>query len=566
MPTQYRLRVWTPDYSTSQNINVSDAWMTSDGFTASYDRLLSCRELTFSGRILQIQPRSWVRLIASEDNFATETNMFFGIVVQVPNAYGHEPGQYKVVGPQKRLQEIALTRAVFKSADAGAMLRAVFADITTAGANGNAPGVKDYAATLDYNQIANLNITVGDIYPRHQSAWEVIQVIMAAIPAYALVFSGDGFPYIKHIPTMETLYGIRSVDESTTGVVVDWPDVTAETVVTNVRFLGRPTSTAITFENGLGGSPVVRGTLAPTVPYRDVAMSGTTLPKSTRPLVVQHIRDLVTPITSHPTWTEWTGGTVTNEANLRDGDTTTSGTFSVNNTVMQPRVVFTSLAQLRSVIALHVAGVPFEWTLNHVSVTADTATSQFGAYGTQSGQIKITAPAVIAGDLVLVDGNALADQLAYNATAGVTPTQFSLALWFDTRSVSGQATYTLQLNTLRLMTWDASKLDGLATAYFRAPAQNVAKVMLYGVTVNNAADPDAVTTQINLTRRDVNGNVRGSVLNLPVQEIQYGFNVSSGPWTAYSCGQRGDPSDQMLRDIVESRDQAATANAVRAGG
>jgi hypothetical protein len=552
---EYRLVVISPPFGASKGtVNMTDPLFSVDSYDVTPDG--NCLEATF-----RLPPKSLSFTIALRDVITIETRpnsaaawvpRYRGFVALAGNPQSDNVEVYRLVGLKQRLYERimgdAVTNgfagAIIESADVATMASNVFG---FAGANGAVVGIDFF--TID---APTLTFTLGKRYTQLESAGAALDAFAQTVGSFVVptgeTYTYDGVTYNATDEVPAVTWGVKpdgalffrrpalnaaAFNEDDLDVDVEWPALSGEDVVT------RPT---LVYYPGMDLSRVNRLILRDFTANVDTDLDPVFQLWFYRKPVNDAVDNLVqlpnpeTLLLNATSLYIQNVDTFTNSANITDGNPATAGTGGVGATFSLARGG-TPLSEAQYGIRINaefgdtnaivvsgsygfsVSGVNYDYQWRWVP----EATDEPG----QQTILDVTFPILVQADVfkLMQDGGVLGTvNVGIDVIAGPNGSSGTINL-YDFRIFQS----TLPGN--------ASFANRLSDAYSRLPVQTVTNVKVY--------DEEPLRTRVDVTP------LVGSVLEVPVERVQYSITTAEGITTTYHAGQPFDGELVSERVVLE---------------
>lgn len=556
MSFEYRLVVISPPFGASKGmVNMTDPLFSVDSYDVTPDG--NCLEATF-----RLPPKSLSFTIALRDVITIETRpnstaawvpRYRGFVALAGNAQSDNVEVYRLVGLKQRLYERisgdspsnGFAGAIIDSADVATMATNA---LIFAGANGAIVGV-DFATAAD---APALTFTLGKRYTQLESAGAALDAFAETVGAFVVptgeTYTYDGVTYNASDAVPPVSWGVRadgtlffrrptlnvaSVNESDLDVDVEWPALSGEDVVT------RPT---LVYYPGMDLSRVNQFLLRNATANVNTDLDPVFQPWFYRKPVNDAVDSVVqlpnpeTLLLNATSLFTQNIDTFTSSSNITDGNPATAGTggvgaaftfFRGSASLSDAQYGIRISAEFGDTNAIRVSG-NYNFTISGVNYSYRWRWVPEAA--DESGQktiLNVTFPILIQADVfkLVQDAGALGTvNVGIDVIAGPNGSSGTINL-YDFRLFQS----TLPTN--------ASFANRLSDAYSRLPVQTVTNVKVY--------DEEPLRTRVDVTP------LVGSVLEVPVERVQYSITTAEGITTTYHAGQPFDGELVSERVVLE---------------
>lgn len=560
MSFEYRLVVLAAVSGASKGtITMSDPLFSVDSYDLTPDG--NCLEATF-----RLPPKALSFTIALRDVVTIETRpdsssswvpRYRGYVVLAGNPKSDNVETFRLVGLKQRFYDRVLGPGVASTGNAGALIRSD--DVATmatnvfkyAVANGGIVGLENPFITAP--DAPALTFTLGDRFTQLESAGAALDAFAAAVGQFVVptgeTYTYDGVTYNAADVVPAVSWGVKadgsmffrrpslnagSVNESDLNVDVGWPALSGEDVVTRpvlvyypgmdltrvTDFTVRNANTSVTSDVRLVFQPWVFRALA-----NDAVDNVVQLPEPDTLLL--DATSLFTAGTA----------TFTSSGNAYDGNPATAATGVVGNVIdLQDSNTgidaaaygLKVLAEFGDTIAIRIRG-EYNYTISGVNYRlrwtwVPEATAETG----DTTLLDVTFPSLVPVEVYqeLNDAGAIFSLVSFSITciAGPNGSGGTVNL-YDFRPFNS------------VLPTDSVLAQKLADAYTRSPVQNVTNVKVYG--------EEPLRSRVDVTP------LVGSVLEVPVERVQYSITTAEGVTTTYHAGQAFDGELVSERVVLE---------------
>ena len=560
MSFQYRLIVVAPPFSaTKGTINMTDPLFSVDSYDVAPDG--NCLEATF-----RLPPKSLSFTIELRDVITIETRpnstaswvpRYVGYVALAGNTRSDNVETYRLVGLKQRFYERVLGNNVVSTGAAGALIRtndvATMATkvFETALQNGGIEGVANPFITLPDAPLTSF--TLGDRYTQLETAGSALDALAAATGAFVVpsaqtyTYDGETFNANDIVPPVtwgvradgstffrRTLLNAKSFNESDLDVDVTWPALSGEEVVSRPILVYYPgmdlsrVSELVVRNASTSVNTDVRPVFQPWVFLDSV--------NNPSDLVVQLPEPSALLLDATSTFGTPTSN-FSSPTNIYDSNPATAGTGTLNQffEISKTSVALSAAnyglrirAEFGDTIAIRFRG-EYSYTVGGVNFTyrwiyVPEATAETG----ETTLLDVTFPSLIPVDVYqqMNDAGAIFGLITFTATviAGPNGSGGTVQL-FDCRPFAST------------LPTDSTFARRLSDSYKRLAPDSVTNVKVYGEA--------PIGSRVDVTP------LVGSVLEVPVERVQYSITTAEGITTTYHAGQAFDGELVSERVVLE---------------
>lgn len=526
----------------------------------------NCLECSFEGlpSALPIRVRDILTIETRPDNTSSWTALYCGVIVLAGNPRSPRVQPYRMVGLKQRLYETISDRS-FKvdSADVATMatqtLNSIQSFLSTLPAG----------ITLTGLDAPTLGFTTGDRYPQFESIGATLDYLAATVGSF-IVPSGDTYTYDGDtysagdvVPPVK--WGVKAdgsiffrrapittataITEGVDSVVVDWPPLSGEGIVSKARLVYAPAGSsdlaALAFTSSL-----FAGTRFP--PFVGAPITFTKYNDFTRDDVHRLIEinngfDFMDVETVSLTAVEWVG-----ENNTQDGNPTTyaefTGTLSTNQLNVNGPNVFRGGGNYGWFVTLDVEYTPTQfWEIRFRLDSDDGVELTRSEFYLQSPEVRNTTRYRVVLPIAVP-----ADQAQFSVDNGQFVYGLEARFRATTGSVTGIKVYDLRFwnpSTGNDTTGSYAKGKRLAEAYEILPVEEAATVTMAGI------QPSAYELVITPA-------VGSGTVTMPVERMQYSITSDRGAVTTFLAGEAFSGELNVERAVLEELSSRVVSSAV----
>ena len=552
MSFEYRLVVISGINGSSKGtITQSDPLFSLDSYDVAPDG--NCLEATFrlppKALSFTVEPRDVITIETRPDSTSSWVPRYRGYVTLAGNPRSDNVETYRLVGMKQRLYEAVLWsggQAVIDSADVAVMANEVFngCQIDLVAAYGI-----NFATGRD---IPTLGFNGGQRFTQLETAGSALDALAASVGRFIVptsqTYSYDGETFNAGDLVPPTTWGVRpdgtvffrrslanaeGISESDLDVDVSYPALSSEEVVnapTLVYFPGMDLSNVALFQiRSLTGQVLeIPAPFFQPMSYRVTANNSSSrvvqLPNPSE--VLENAQSLFTIFTD----------TFTNSANLRDGN---SATFATATNTQEYFLVDTPVDPVNTAAALFVDaeisdtisfvfGSSYLWSVGGDTLIYDVRyVPEAPTISGDTRRIKLVFP-------ILIPASLYKNWVDNSYTLGV-------GHGIEAAPGPNGSGGTLKVYDFRVFQpfWNGNttRANQLSQVYSIPVVQEVANIKLYKENV--------IRSQVNLTP------LVGSVIDVPVERVQYSITTAEGVTTTYHAGQAFDGELVSERVVLE---------------